>query len=421
VRRPTLRGLLACAPLLIAACQPVAPGALTPTEPPIAIATPTPAPAFDLEAAEREQRIAVQQRVAQLLARPIVLTFEDQSVPLTREDLEPLLSVRGATLGIDAQAADALARLLAAELHRPAVNARFGVDGTVLRESTTGWDLDITLTAQRLTSALINGQSKAALPIQEVKPAVATEDGDLIGSELIDRGSTSFAGSVLEKKLNIKVAAERLNGVVVPPHGTFSFNDEVGPTTLESGYEWGFAIEGGAQGPKTVPSVAGGICQVATTLFQPVFWAGYPLVERYAHGYWIPGYTSRGVIGLDVTVDGDAGLDFQWSNPTDDYVLIQSSVTGDTVQFALYGKKPRWTVDVAPAVVTNPRPTDPAPVREEDAHLPAGQSLQVSAARDGFDVQVTRTVTPLDGGEQRALRVNTSYQPSRAVTLVGTG
>src|SRR5438105_3133326 len=91
-------------------------------------------------------------------------------------------------------------------------------------------------------------------------------------------------------------------------------------------------------GARTVPSVAGGICQVATTLFQRVFWSGFPLIERRWHLYWIPAYTSRGVVGLDATVDEDAGLDFRWSNPTDGYVLIQAATDETNVYFGLYGK-----------------------------------------------------------------------------------
>ncbi len=371
------------------------------------------------------QMAPVRDKVQRLLDNSVTLTFDDQKLPLTRADIAPLLQIRGSSLGIDAQAADGLARLLAAELHRSAVNARFdwnNGDLDILRPSSIGRDLDITLTAQRLTSALIAESPTVALPVREVQPAVSSTDPAALGiTELVERGSTSFAGSVPEKKANIALAAKKLNGVVVPPHGTFSFNDEVGPTTLEAGFEWGFAIEGGADGPKTVPSVAGGICQVATTLFQPVFWAGYALEERYAHGYWIPGYASRGVVGLDVTVDADAGLDFRWSNPTDDYVLIQSSVVGDEVRFALFGRKPSWTVSVAPVVVSNERSADPTPVREADAHLPSGRTLQVSAARDGFDARVSRLVSPADGSAPRPLNVTTSYQPSRTVTLVGTG
>lgn len=90
------------------------------------------------------------------------------------------------------------------------------------------------------------------------------------------------------------------------------------------------------------------------------------------------------------------------------------------MKFALYGRKPSWTVSVAPATVSNERAADPTPVREDDSHLPSGQTLQVSAARDGFDVQVTRIVTPREG-DARSVRVSTSYQPSRNVTLVGIG
>jgi vancomycin resistance protein YoaR len=170
-----------------------------------------------------------------------------------------------------------------------------------------------------------------------------------------------------------------------------------------------------------VPSVGGGICQVATTLFQPVFWAGYQLDERRTHSYWIPAYASRGLPGLDVTVDADANMDFRWTNTTGDYVLIQSSIEGETVNFALYGRKPTWQVAVSEPEITNARPSDPTPVREDEPGMPSGRSLQVSTARDGFDVQLTRIVRPNDGGDPRTLRVRTSYQPSRAVTLVGVG
>jgi vancomycin resistance protein YoaR len=155
---------------------------------------------------------------------------------------------------------------------------------------------------------------------------------------------------------NVRLAAERLNGTVVPPGATFSFNREVGPTTLDAGFRWGFGIVGGDGGARTVPSVAGGICQVATTLFQPVFWAGYRVEERYARLYWIPSYISRGVVGLDVTVDEEAGLDFKWTNTTGDPVLIQSSADDERVTLALYGKRPSWTVRVDPAVTANRRP-----------------------------------------------------------------
>jgi hypothetical protein len=145
------------------------------------------------------------------------------------------------------------------------------------------------------------------------------------------------------------------------------------------------------------------------------------LEERYWHLYWIPAYTSREVIGLDVTVDEASGLDFKWTNPTDNHVLIQATADEAKVTFALYGKKPKWTVKVDPTKMTNRVPPDTRPVYEEEPSLPWGRTIAVEAARPGFDVEVVRRVAPADGSEPRVLTLKSSYQPSRNVTVVGTG
>ncbi len=365
-------------------------------------------------------------------ATPLILTFGGKSWPLERTTVVQLLSLQGGTsaaqparVQVDEQSLKALAASLARDIDQRVQDARFNVvDGQlkVIRESKEGRELDQAATIQLIKEQLLAGGRVAALPVSVVRPQVASDDGPKLGiAERIETARTSFAGSIPEKQWNIQLAAERLNGVVVPPGGTFSFNKEVGPTTLEAGFKWGFGIEAGSNGgAKTVPSVAGGICQVATTLFQPVFWAGYQLEERYWHLYWIPAYTSKGVVGLDATVDEDTGLDLRWTNTTRDYVLIQSATDGSNVYFSLYGTKPTWKVEVDEPQIANRRPASPQPVAQAEPTLPWGRTLQVESARDGFDVSITRRVTPAAGGEPRTLKLRSSYQPSRTVTLVGT-
>ncbi len=70
-----------------------------------------------------------------------------------------------------------------------------------------------------------------------------------------------------------------------------------------------------------------------------MFWGGYQLDERYWHLYWIPAYTFHGRVGLDATVDADAGLDFKWINPTNDFVLIQAATGADHVTFQGYSAR----------------------------------------------------------------------------------
>ena len=244
------------------------------------------------------------------------------------------------------------------------------------------------------------------LPVEVAHPAVGDAAGPQLGiREVLGESTTSFAGSIPEKAHNIKLAAERLNGVVVPPGGTFSFNKEVGPTTLEAGFQWGFGLTtGSGGGVHTVPSIAGGICQVATTLFQPVFWSGYQIEERYWHLYWIPAYTSRGVVGLDATVDSDSGLDLEWINPTDQPVLIQTSTDAEHVTFRLLGQKPPWTVKVDDPVITDKIVADPTPEVQAEPSLPWGRTLLVESARDGFTVVLNRHVTPTGSGEPETSR-----------------
>jgi vancomycin resistance protein YoaR len=167
--------------------------------------------------------------------------------------------------------------------------------------------------------------------------------------------------------------------------------------------------------------VAGGICQVATTLFQPVFHAGYQIERRSWHLYWINSYGQPplGMKGLDATVDEEAGLDLQWVNNTDHYMLIQSRVEGTNLIFGLYGTKPSWDVKVEGPVITNVRTADTTQVQQAERSMPVGRTLAVEAAQDGFDSTITRTVT--QGDNVRTLALKSTYVPSRNVVLYGTG
>jgi vancomycin resistance protein YoaR len=251
---------------------------------------------------------------------------------------------------------------------------------------------------------------------------VRSSDASKLGiRDLIREGRTAFAGSVPEKQHNIALAASRLDGVVVAPGALFSFNREVGPTTLEAGFQTGWGITLSSTGARTIPSVAGGICQVATTLFQPVFHAGYQIEQRNWHLYWINSYGQPplGMKGLDATVDEEAGLDLQFINNTDNYLLIQSRVEGSTLVFGLYGTKPSWDVKVDGPAITNVRTADTTQVRQAEPTMPVGRSLAVESAQDGFDATITRTVT--QGDNVRTLRLTSKYIPSRNVVLYGTG
>lgn len=264
-----------------------------------------------------------------------------------------------------------------------------------------------------------NPSNRIDLPVEISNPPALPADLNSLGiSYNLGEASTAYGGGLPERMHNIELAASRLNGVIVLPGQTFSFNGEVGPTTVEAGFQiaYGIANEGGEL--TTVPSEAGGICQVATTVFQPVFWLGYQINERTTHSYWIPNYASNGYVGLDAAVDEATGLDFKWTNNTSTAVLIEAEADGQNFTIRLYGTAPPWSVEVDEPKKENVEEADEEIVYQPSDTIPNGQTRQIERAQDGFDVTVTRHVT--ENGETRTEHFSTTYGPSRNVVLVGS-
>lgn len=377
-----------------------------------------------------DMRLPAKQKAEAILAAPLSLDYGDKHWVIERREIADLLVFTGTAstpLDVRVDVEDLKPKLdkIAAELTQEPRDAMLEWNGgaaRATRPSLEGRKMDPAAALQLVSEAMQRNERAVALPVEVAYPKVNSNKIAEMGlRELVESATTSFTGSLPQKQHNIKLAASRLNGHVIAPGEMFSFNKALGPTTIDNGYQvaLGITSEGGSA-PKTVPSVAGGICQVATTLFQPVFWSGYQLEERNWHLYWIPNYASKGVVGLDATVDEDANLDLQFMNNSSSHVLIQSRADASSVTFELYGTKPNWTVKVDGPKVTDKKPADPTPVVEPEPSLPEGQRVAVESAREGFTASFVRSVTD-PAGAVRTLKLESRYVPSRNVTLLGTG
>jgi vancomycin resistance protein YoaR len=287
-----------------------------------------------------------------------------------------------------------------------------------------GRELDVKATADRVQQALTDGTDNVAIVTKDVKPQVTA---DMAGSvQIRDRLAeswTEYGSSVANRLYNVELATSRANGAMVAPGAIFSFNNAVGAVTYDNGYRTGYGIVGTSNGSiSTIPSVGGGICQVATTAFQSVFRAGMPIEERSWHLYWIPRYGQppSGMKGLDATVDDSYGLDFQFKNATNDWLAIKSWTDGTNVHFELWGTNQGWDVQIDQPIITNQQPASQEMVYEESDQLPAGQSVFVEHAEDGFNATIHRVVRK-DGQVIDERDFVSTYAPARNVTLVGTG
>ncbi len=316
---------------------------------------------------------------------------------------------------------DRLAQILAdwaTQVDTPSRDARLSFDPntgqvSVLKPSQTGRSLNVTATAETIRQALATGAQTAILPVETIRPGVDMARKDDLGIvELVAEGTTSFIGSSPERVRNILVAADKFEGVVIPPGQVFSFNDIVEDVSAANGFEDSLII----WGDRTAVWVGGGVCQASTTIFRAALNAGFPIVERYNHGYVVSWY---GAPGMDATIYTPT-VDFRFRNDTDHHILIDPTVntSSGVITYRIWGTKPDREVTIGQGVVSDEEEPGP-PVYQRDDTLAAGQTKQVERAQDGMTVTIERTIT--EAGTTRTDQFVSRYEPWEAVYLVGPG
>jgi len=354
-----------------------------------------------------------------VVARPLILRDETFGLVFALDPvIQRLLLPNGVNGRINEAALRELVDRWAEEIYIPAQDARLRFDvnvgsAVVTQPSLSGRQLNIDETTAAIQQALASGQSQAQLSVDVVVPKVDSNRIDEMGiRELVANGTTYFAGSSLARIHNIEVAAEKFEGVVIPPNGIFSFNSIVQDVSAANGFEDSLII----WGDRTAVGVGGGVCQVSTTAFRSAFLAGFPIVERYNHGYVVSWY---GEPGMDATIYTPS-VDFKFRNDTSAYLLVQPVVNSanGTISFLYYGTKPNRQVTISEPILSDVVDTG-EPVYQEDESLATGQIKQVETAKKGVTVTVERTI--VENGESRVDKVVSVYQPWSAVYLVGPG
>ncbi len=335
-------------------------------------------------------------------------------------------------LAVDGTRLTAWVRKIAAEVDvgpRDARIERTRAGLRTVRPAQTGRKVDIAANVERVRQAITSPTRVVSLSITPVRARF--DEATLTAADfpdLIEEASTVYGGTLPDRMFNVELATRRLNGVIVPPGATFSFNEAVGEVSLRAGYRSGYGITRRGDDIVTIPSEGGGICQVATTLFQSVFWSGLPIVERNWHLYWIPRYGTppRGMRGLDATIDqvyntkGELlyAIDLRWRNSTGSPVIVSATTDGNTLRTSLWGVKPDWEVRAEPPHIERVVKSDPRVFWQHDPDLPAGREIKIESAQDGFEATIVRTVVRGDRIVDET-RLRSTYGPSRNVTLYG--
>ncbi|GEM48060.1 hypothetical protein DC3_36950 [Deinococcus cellulosilyticus NBRC 106333 = KACC 11606] len=357
---------------------------------------------------------------ANLVLRPITVigvtpAGKERPTTLNVNTVADLFWVRADKLELDPKGIQRAVQKLDGLIGQAAQNASFRfVKGQIKTvPEKTGYSVDQKTATQALSDMVLKPEMiQVEVPLKVQEPTLTIADlPDPKALKLISTGTSTFKGSSRERSTNVKVAAAALDGHVIAPDQVFSFNDAIGEISPENGYVGALVISGG----RTVEGVGGGVCQVSTTTFRSMYKAGLPIVERNQHAYWVHWYAPH--MGFEAAVY-QPGVDLKMKNDTGAPILVRTitDMEKGTLTVNLYGIPVKRKVTVSDAVVLSRTPHPPSKTIY-DSSLAPGQRKQVDWAVDGYNVQVTRTITDSKG--TRKDTISSNYKPWQAVFAVG--
>lgn len=197
------------------------------------------------------------------------------------------------------------------ELYTQAADAYLDRDSEEIVPSVTGRDLDVE--AARIALGQTAEGRTCQVPLQITEPGLTTEAlSQRLFRDVLGQASTKVSGTDVRKE-NVGVAAGHVNGTILFPGEEFSFNQTCSPYAVSNGYGKATAYVNGL----SKDTVAGGVCQVSSTLYWATLIANLEILDRRPHRYE-PSYIKG---GLDATVFGNYGdqgsVDFRFKNTTE--------------------------------------------------------------------------------------------------------
>lgn len=364
---------------------------------------------------------AAESKVAQILGRlPIKAANGEKSWEITKEIFAGGLALERESdneiiVSLDDQAVGDFFDKIAEEIEVAALDSKFRMENGRVAEfqaSKPGISIDREATRQNIIESLNDpAKPEAAIVTKEVPPQYTDSEADSLGiRELVAQGKTSFAGSPKNRRINIKVAADKLNGIIIKPGEIFSTITSVGPVNGKNGYLPELVIKGN----RTVPEYGGGLCQIGTTFFRVVLNAGLPVLERRNHSYRVSYYEPP--VGMDATIY-EPKPDFRFTNDYATPLLLQTRIEGDNLIFEFYGTKDdRVAESTEPRIYNYVKPGPKKIIETED--LKPGETKCIEKAHTGADAEFTYTVK-YSSGETKKETFTSHYKPWQEVCLVG--
>lgn len=293
------------------------------------------------------------------------------------------------------------------EICKEAQDAYYTKDPFTVHPEVEGISFDL----ESAKAILAEDKEEYVIKLTITKPKVTlSQIGDEAFPDRLSIYTTRYDSSNVDRSTNLMIACKKINGKVILPGETFSYNKALGERTAKAGYRNGKIYAGG----EVVDGLGGGICQISSTLYNAVLEGNLEVLERRNHQFttaYIP-------VGRDATVVYGV-TDFRFKNTRKYPVRISASARNGIATVAIYGIKEaeEYTFSFSTKVLSTVAPT----VRyKEDSSLPVGTE---KVEQKGANGQKTETyITKKLNGKVISTRLlsRDTYDPMPTIILKGT-
>ena len=220
------------------------------------------------------------------------------------------------------------------------LNVRNGAVQVV--EEQRGRTLDVPEAIETIQQKYFPGLPQVTVSAQTQEPTIRS--ADLQGQDvLLGEYTTRFNPGVVGRSANVRLSSQAVEGKVLMPGDTFSFNKATGERTPSKGYRVAkiFIKKPDKEKSEIVDGVGGGVCQVSSTLYNAVRKTNdtssdrLKIVERNHHSLpvnYVPA-------GLDATVAWPY-KDFRFRNNYSFPIYLRTKVNGGRLTISVWGRIP---------------------------------------------------------------------------------
>lgn len=295
------------------------------------------------------------------------------------------------------------------EIYKEPQNAYITENPTTVHADVEGVDFKITM--EEAEKLLSENNDECVIPLKITKPDKTLED---LGKEAFPNKlatySTRYDPSNKNRSNNVEISTKKIDGTILMPGETFSYNQTVGERTISEGYKEAGAYAGG----KVVQDVGGGICQTSSTLYNVALLANLEIVDRTNHQF-LTSYVSA---GRDATVTW-GGIDFKFKNTRSYPIKIEAKAKNGVCSMTIYGIKEDKEYEVTiQSVIKSYIPYTTK--YENDASLEKGEEVVEQAGYTGCTSEAYKILKLNGEVVSKTLLSKDTYDPMTRIIRRGT-